>query len=141
VTATELQVAHAAEAVQLGMAVAEATMAAAADAPGKGFQVALPAPASGAATGEGYNLPDSTPALRPVAHVSAQPTYGSPLVGGQSFGGAVGFQTAREGVPMPAYRSSPSPATPGVVFVSASSPRAPLLHRIRDALGVLLGRR
>jgi hypothetical protein len=120
------------EAQRVGEAVAAASMAAAQATPGLGFQVALPTPASGAATGEGYSLPSSTPALRPVAHVGAQPSYGSPLVGGQSFGGSVGFLDGLEGVqmPVPAYR-----------FVPVSSPSRPLLDRIRAALGVLLGRR
>lgn len=142
-TATEIQVAHAAAAQLLGETVAEAQWQAASLTPGLGALVALPTPASGAATGEGYNVAPSVPALRPVSHVSAQPTYGSPLVGGQSFGGSVGAQDAREGVPIPSpvYRSSPSPTAPGVLFVSASGPRTPLIDRIRAAFGVLLGRR
>jgi hypothetical protein len=81
--------------------------------------------------GEGYNLPESTPALRPVAHVSASPTYGSPLVGGLDYGGSVGLLAALEGVqaPSPAYR-----------FVGASAARTLLLGRIKAALGALLGR-
>jgi hypothetical protein len=142
VTATEIQIAHAAEAVQLGQAAAAAHMAAAAATPGLGFQVALPSVPGpfGPPRGEGYNVPESVPALRPVAHVAAQPSYGSPLVGGQPTSGSVGFLAAMEGIPAPVYRSSPSPSTSGVLFVSAS-PRTPLLDRIKAAFGVLLGRR
>ncbi len=134
-TATEIQVAHAAAAQRLGEDVAAAHMAAAEAAPGVGFQVALPSVTGpfGPPRGEGYDVPGSTPALRPLAPVSAQPTYGSPLLAGLDHGGAVGFQTAREGVdvPSPAYR-----------YVSVSGPRrAPLLGRIKAAVGVLLGRR
>jgi hypothetical protein len=133
VTATEIQVAHAAEAVRLGRDVAETTMQAAAATPGLGHQVALPSVVGvlGRPTqGEGYNLPDSTPALRPVAHVAAPVTYGSPLIGGATFGGVTGLLDALEGVAVPAYR-----------VVSTSSPRTPLLSRLRDAFDALLGRR
>lgn len=135
-TAGRVQVQHAEQAVQLGMAVAEATMAAAQATPGVGFQVALPSVvgALGRPTqGEGYNLPASTPALRPVPHVDATPSYGSPLVAGISHNGSTGYQDALEGVP--------APRPPAYRFVSASSPRTPLLGRVKAAFGVLLGRR
>jgi hypothetical protein len=134
VTATEVQVAHAAAAQRLGESAAADHMAAAQLLPGLGFQVALPSVPGpfGPPQGEGYNLPESTPALRRVAHVSAPPAYGSPLVAGLDHGGSVGFQTAREGVQVP--------GPPVYRYVSASEPRTPLLDRIRAALGVLLGR-
>ena len=132
-TAQAEQVALAAAAQRLGERVAAEYTAAAEATPGVGTAVALPYVAGpfGPPRGEGYNLPDSTPALRPLAHVSASPTYGSPLVGGLDYGGSVGLLAALEGVqaPSPSYR-----------FVSAASPRTPLLGRIKAALGALLGR-
>ncbi len=130
-TAGPVQVQHVEQAVQLGMDAAAAYMAAAALTPGCGTPVALPA--SGAATGLGFDLPPEVPALRPQApRPEPIQTYGSPLLAGLDHGGAVGFQTALEGiqVPSPAYR-----------YVPVSGPRTPLLGRIRTAFGVLLGRR
>jgi hypothetical protein len=132
-TATVVDAALAAEAVALGMAAAEDYQAAGASAPGLGFQVALPSVVSALgrpAQARGTTCPTAPPALRPKAHVSAQPTYGSPLVAGQSYGDAVGLLAALEGVAAPTYR-----------YVSVSAPRTPLLGRTKAAFDALLGRR
>jgi hypothetical protein len=78
VTAEAEQVAQATEAPSLG------EDAAAAATPGVGTQVvmpSLPGPMR-KPKGEGFEVPGTVPALRPVAPLSATPTYGSPAMAG-----------------------------------------------------------
>jgi hypothetical protein len=135
-TATAADAALAAEAVALGMSAAEDYMATAAATPGVGAPVALPSTPGVLGLpprGLGFDLPPSVPALRrPEPRPEPTQTFGSPLLAGQSFGDVKGLLDALEGT---ASRSST------YRFVSASSPRTPLLDRIRAAFGALLGRR
>jgi hypothetical protein len=144
-TAGPAQVAAAAEAVVLGMAAAAAYEAAARRTPGVGFLVSLPSVVGALGRpkqGEGYNVPPGVPALRPVAHVAAPITYASPLVAGQPVGGSVGAVAALDGVAWRMQGSASRTPTrgPAVLLISAPSGRTPLLHRIREAFGVLFRR-
>jgi hypothetical protein len=134
-------VAAAQAAVTAGMDAAQQYHEAAGRAPGQGALVALPVPASGAATGEGYGVPAGVPAIRPVVRPSPVPSYADLTVGGIGPGGyhgnTSGASGALEGVPVPSVRSD------SLVYIPVSSPATPkpsLGSRLRSALRTLWSR-
>jgi hypothetical protein len=138
-TADSREVAAAAAAQQLGEATAAAYWQAAAATPGAGALVALPS-APGVA-GESFNVPSSTPAIRPQARPVAQPQYADLAVGGIGPGGyhgnTSGASGALEGVPVPSVRGD------SLVYIPVSSPaasRPSLGDRLRGAWKALWSR-
>jgi hypothetical protein len=133
--ASDEQIAAAAAAVTLGMALAAEYHSEAGETPGLGWQVSLPS--APGVQGEGYNLPAGTPALSSPAPKRLIPDYGAPAVGGaghHSTSPAPGSPTPFDGVAWPSGRSS------AIAYVSPRS-RPALSTRIRSAWRTLLGRR
>ena len=143
-TARESEVQAAQLAVDLGTAVSQAYYEAAGATPGVGLQVALPSVADSLGRlpqGEGFDLPASAPALRPVQRPKLVPNYGSEPVGGSGFQQA-GVQWPAGTAPSQAYSRSSA-----IAYVSpgGSTPARPALAktvraRIRSARRTLLGK-
>jgi hypothetical protein len=133
VTAGRVEAAAAAAALNAGQAASDEYHAAAAAMPGVGALVALPVPASGAATGDAFNVPPGVPALRPVPVVPDIPVYADQTVGGVTYVSAGGVLDGSTAVPF--MRSSDA-----VVYVPASNPRPSLPDRLRTAWRALTGR-
>jgi hypothetical protein len=139
-TATDEQIAAAAEALAAGEALAREHWQAAAQTPGVGLAVSLPSVVGplGAPQGLNFDLPADVPALRkPAPAPRLTPDYGSEAVGG------LGWHTTQSGTPS-AFDGvswpSPSGRSSAIAYVSPRS-RPPLVTRIRSALRVLTGRR
>src|SRR5215213_2062114 len=116
--ASEEQIAAAAAAMALGEQLAAEHWQSAAQTPGVGWQVSLPSAPSpvGPVQGEGFNLPEGTPALSAPQPRRVVPEYGSPEVGG------AGYHTTESGSVSPFDGVSwPSPPGP-------SSSRSSVVH-------------
>jgi hypothetical protein len=120
-------VAAAEAAVVAGMAAANEYHEAAGRTPGVGVAVALPVPASGAATGLNFDLPPDVPAIRPSPPRSTDPmVVADPVVGGVAHVGPSGLL----GRP-PAMRTDPLMYVP--LSSSPQTPRPSLGGRLRGA--------
>jgi hypothetical protein len=138
VTAGRLERDHAAAAVTLGEAAANAYWQAAMATPGQGTLVSLLADPG--VVGESYNVPAGQPAIRPQVRPRPVVEYADLAVGGiGSYHGVTPGQAsgALEGVPVPSVRGD------GIVYIPVSSPatsRPSLTDRIRSAWKALRSR-
>jgi hypothetical protein len=127
--------------VALGEATTAAYHQAAGARPGTGAQVSLDADPG--VVGESYNVPASTPALRPSVRPAPVPQYADLAVGGiGSYHGVTPGQAsgALEGVPVPSVRGDSLVYIPVSSSSPVSAPRPSLGSRLRGAWRALRGR-